>query len=70
MLRRMALLPLPANYPTGGAEHNPNDGRKEEGPVSEKLTWTPLDDAAKSMTEANRLAFLPQTLAFSAQTFF
>ena len=38
--------------------------------MSEKLTWTPLDDAAKSMTEANRLAFLPQTLAFSAQTFF
>ena len=29
--------------------------------MSEKLTWTPLDDAAQSMTAANRLAFLPQT---------
>ena len=35
-----------------------------------KLTWTALDEAGKAWTAANRPAFLPQTPAFSGQTFF
>jgi hypothetical protein len=38
--------------------------------VSEKSTRKALDEAAEARTAANRTAFLPQTLAFSGQTFF
>jgi hypothetical protein len=37
--------------------------------VSAQLTWRALDEADNARTAANRPAFLPQTLAFSAQTF-
>jgi hypothetical protein len=38
--------------------------------VSEQLTWRVLDEAGEATTAANRPAFLPQTLASWAQTFF
>jgi hypothetical protein len=38
--------------------------------VSAQLTWRALDEAGEARTAANRPAFLPQTLAFSGQTFF
>ena len=38
--------------------------------MSSQLTWMALDEAGEARTAANRPAFLPQTLAFSAQTYF
>jgi len=38
--------------------------------VSAQLTSRALDKAGEARTVANRLAFLPQALAFSGQTFF
>jgi len=38
--------------------------------VSAQSTWRALDEAGEARTAANRPAFLPQTLAFWAQTFF
>ena len=38
--------------------------------MSEKITWRALDEASKARTEANWQAFPPQTLAFTAPTFF
>ena len=38
--------------------------------MSAQLTWRALDEAGEARTAANRPAFLPQTLAFSVQTFF
>jgi hypothetical protein len=38
--------------------------------VSAQSTWRALDEAGEARTAANRPAFLPQTLAFGAQTFF
>ena len=38
--------------------------------MSAQLTWKALDEVGDARTEANRPAFLPQTLAFSGQTFF
>ena len=38
--------------------------------MSAQLTWRILDEAGEARTVANRPAFLPQTLAFSGQTFF
>jgi hypothetical protein len=38
--------------------------------VSAQLTWRALDEAGEARTAATRPAFLPQTLAFSGQTFF
>jgi hypothetical protein len=38
--------------------------------VSGQLNWRALDEAGEARTAANRPAFLPQTLAFSGQTFF
>jgi len=38
--------------------------------VSAQLAWRALDEAGEARTAANRPAFLPQTLAFSGQTFF
>ena len=38
--------------------------------MSAQLTWRALDEAGEARTAANRPAFLPQTLAFLAQTFF
>ena len=38
--------------------------------MSAQSTWRALDEAGEARTAANRPAFLPQTLAFGAQTFF
>jgi hypothetical protein len=38
--------------------------------VSVQFTWRALDEAGEARTAATRPAFLPQTLAFSGQTFF
>jgi hypothetical protein len=38
--------------------------------VSAQSTWRALDEAGEARTAANRPAFLPQTLASWAQTFF
>lgn len=38
--------------------------------MSAQLTWKALDEVGDARTEANRVAFLAQTLAFSGQTFF
>jgi hypothetical protein len=38
--------------------------------VSEKTTWRVLDEADEAKTAANWQAFPPQTLAFTAPTFF
>ena len=43
---------------------------KEEGEVSEKITWRALDEAWETKTAANSQPFPPQTLAFTAPTFF
>jgi hypothetical protein len=38
--------------------------------VSTQLAWRVLDWAGEATTAVNRLAFLPQTLAFSGQNVF
>jgi hypothetical protein len=38
--------------------------------VPAQVNWRALDEAGEARTVANRPAFLPQTLAFSGQTFF
>lgn len=38
--------------------------------MSEKTTWRALDEADEAKTAANWQAFSPQTLAFTAPTFF
>ena len=38
--------------------------------MSAQLTWRALDEADNARTAANRRAFVPQSLTFSAQVFF
>jgi hypothetical protein len=60
IIRRIALLPLPANGSAGGVEDNPDDRRRGEEEVSKKLATRAPYEAGQARTVANRRAFVPK----------